>query len=386
MALKKMPLASRKNFSERQNESEVNIPRYNKARQGSKKFIDEVAKTSQRRELGLNNKEKKHLKDAGECGSWLWFNNYYTIGRVKLAKANFCKHYLICPLCSIRRATVNTAKAMTKVLQVLKENANTEAYMLTLTVVDGEDLQERLGHLKKSWSKMLQRRRNANKGLCESSLSGCLGGLKSIEVKRGSGSGKWHPHMHQVVIAEKGSLPDTSKKGINRRKTALAQEWASITGDSFIVDCRPLKAGNEHELGKSLAEVFKYALKFADLKFKDKLQAWRDLTGVRLCDSWGCLRGLKMEDARADNVSEFEGLPYIEQAFRWIEAGKGEYKLSRVARVDKDGNKEYHYKDEAWRIGEKYGSNTGAESVTPSHTKTHHHTPVETEKQNRKIS
>ena len=51
----------------------------------------------------------------------------------------------------------------------------------------------------------------------------------SYEIKRGQGSGLWHPHLH--MIAGREVEPDAEM---------LSREWHEITGDSFIVDVRPI--------------------------------------------------------------------------------------------------------------------------------------------------
>lgn len=334
-----------------QKETGEMINRYTRARQAANEFLGHVATWQSKEgcpsELGLSVKEKRQLRATAQCGSYLWFREYYTIGAVKLASADFCKKFLLCPFCAIRRQTVNIAKNMPKLRQLIAETG-LQPYLLTLTIKDGEDLRERVDHLKSSWAAMVQRRRNNKKGLCTSALEDIEGGIKSIEVKRGSRSGMWHPHLHQVVLAKPGALPDTSGMiGNEKAATELSKEWASITGDSFIVDCRQLRASDDDEMIKSLSEVFKYALKFADLSNEDRFTAWRSMSGVRLIDSWGCCRGVAVDHELTDDLQELKKLPYVEKVFRWLYESGGGYALSRLGHVNEAKELDVQYRDEA---------------------------------------
>ena len=63
----------------------------------------------------------------------------------------------------------------------------------------------------------------------------------------------------------------------------LSREWEALTGDSFIVDVRPMYGEIDGFL-----ETFKYALKFSDLELSDNLHAYKTLKGKRLINSfWG---------------------------------------------------------------------------------------------------
>ena len=65
----------------------------------------------------------------------------------------------------------------------------------------------------------------------------------------------------------------------------LSREWEALTGDSFIVDVRPMYGEIDGFL-----ETFKYALKFSDLELSDNLHAYKTLKGKRLINSFGVLR------------------------------------------------------------------------------------------------
>ncbi|MHA4875488.1 hypothetical protein, partial [Enterococcus faecium] len=83
-------------------------------------------------------------------------------------------------------------------------------------------------------------------------------------------------HVHAVWLSS--DLPD---------QYALRAEWEEITGDSFMCDVRPIapeQADREEEAvvdpyAKGFAEVFKYAMKAAELPPKVALDAYTVLRG-----------------------------------------------------------------------------------------------------------
>ena len=56
----------------------------------------------------------------------------------------------------------------------------------------------------------------------------------------------------------------------------LSREWHEITGDSYIVDVRPI---SQEDPASGFVEVFKYAVKFSDQEPADTVHAWETLKG-----------------------------------------------------------------------------------------------------------
>ena len=191
--------------------------------------------------------------------------------------------------------------------------------------------------------KLLQRRRDfVSKGLGKTQLGKSDGGVFSYELTK-SKSG-WHPHCHMVVMLypenpidfpfdtrpqkyNKEALSKLSplekknekalwqKWGAEASNSALAKEWEKITGDSKIVDLRPI----EGDPAQGFVEVFKYALKFSDLKPKENIEAYSYLKGKRLTGSFGCFWGVKIPEKMTDDL--LEDLPYIELFYKYTKAG-----------------------------------------------------------------
>lgn len=265
------------------------------------------------------NGEIKLSSNLKQCGHWLVFRHYYTKDELRLHSADFCKKHLLCPLCAVRRAG-KYLKAYLDRFTACMSNFDGKAtpYMVTLTIKDGEDLTERFNHLRAAMRAQLQARRNYFKNPSKRrhfEICKALGGVHSVEAKRGKNSGLWHPHVHMVWLCE--SPPDARK---------LSEEWEYFTKDSKIVDVRPFYGDSVD----SFLEIFKYALKFSDLSLPDNFQAFRELSGKRLVDSFGCFKGVKVDEDLTDGV--LEDLPYIEMFYQYL--GREGYTLAKVKKFD----------------------------------------------------
>lgn len=236
------------------------------------------------------------------CGNYLVFRHYITVDLVRLHGASLCKKHLLCPLCAIRRG----AKALKAYLDrwecIKAENPLLRPFLVTLTVKDGPDLLERFKHLRKSQHELWHRRRRGRGSV----LDGVAGAVWSYEVKRGAGSGDWHPHLHMIALAE--SIPDAGQ---------LAVEWKNITGDSFVVDVRPI---SQDDPVSGFIEVFKYAVKFSEQPPADTWHCFQTLSGRRLIGSAGVFRGVEVPESLLDE--DLAELPYVTYFYRYL-AGRG---------------------------------------------------------------
>lgn len=231
------------------------------------------------------------------CGEYLLFRHYFTVNKVRLHAANFCRKHLLCPLCAIRRGAKGLKAYLDRWEVIRAEKPALRPFLVTLTVKDGPDLAERFRHLHKA-QRELWKRKQRKRGSC---LDGVKGAVWSYEVKRGSGSGLWHPHLHMIALAE--VQPDQDE---------LRREWHQITGDSFMCDVRPI-TGDPVE---GFMEVFKYAVKFSDQEPADTVHAFQVLKGKRLMDSSGAFRGVQVPEELTDEP--LEGLPFVELFYRYV--------------------------------------------------------------------
>lgn len=274
------------------------VSRYGKARSQALDIADYIEGSDKAQALA------KQLERLRQCGDYLVFRHYWTVDQVKLHGARLCKQHLICPLCAIRRG----AKALKAYLDrwelIRAEKPALRPFLVTLTVKDGPDLAERFEHLKRSQRELWKRK---HRGRWCSSLNDVAGAVWSYEVKRGAGSGLWHPHLHMIALAE--SMPDQQD---------LAREWHAITGDSHIVDVRPIDQVNPV---RGFVEVFKYAVKFSDQSHADTVHAFLTLRGKRLLASAGCFLGVPEPEGLLDDHEALDGLPFITLFYRYLRVG-----------------------------------------------------------------
>lgn len=237
------------------------------------------------------------------CGNYLHFREYYTVGKVRLHMAQFCKQHLICPLCAIRRGAKALGVYLDRWQVIQADRPDLKPYLITLTVKNGPDLEERQNHLTDSLRLLQQRRRYFNAGIRGApwtELCKVEGAVYTLELtEKGKG---WHPHCHMVALC--ASEPS---------QEALSAEWKGITKDSFIVDVRPI-TGDPTE---GFMEVFKYAVKFSDLSLADNWHAAQILKGKRLLNSFGLFRGVQIPESLLDEP--LDGLPFWDRFYRYIQ-------------------------------------------------------------------
>lgn len=253
---------------------------------------------------------KKTSERVASCGDYLVFRHYFTVDQVKLHGARLCMKHLLCKLCAIRRGAKFLAAYLQRFELLRAQNPKLRAYLVTLTVKDGDDLKERFDHLHRS-QRELWKQKSRGRG---SPIDGVVGAVWSIEIKRGSGSGKWHPHLHMVALAEHLDSEDYKDGTLG----ALSRTWHNITGDSFMVNVKPI---DQQDPATGFVEVFKYAVKFSDQSHADTLHAFLTLKGKRLIASAGAFRGVPEPPDLLDDSEALEGLPYATLFYRYLPGG-----------------------------------------------------------------
>ena len=267
------------------------IDKYGKAKKNALDVVDYMVRLPEHQVIA---------ERLSKCGDYLVFRHYWTVDKVRLHGARLCGKSLLCQLCAIRRGS-KALKAYADRWEIIHaEKPHLLPFMVTLTVKDGPDLKERFKHLYKS-QRQLWMQKNRGRG---SPLDGVEGAVWSYEIKRGSGSGLWHPHLHMIALAE--NAPDAFE---------LAKEWKNITGDSFIVHVTPI---DQEDVISGFMEVFKYAVKFSDQPPADTVHAWLTLATKRLLGSSGCFRGVVVPESLLDDPEGLGELPYITLFYRYL--------------------------------------------------------------------
>lgn len=242
------------------------------------------------------------------CGDYLVFRHYFTVDKVRLHGASLCMKHLLCPLCAIRRGVKALGAYLDRWEAIGRSAPHLRPFLVTLTVKDGPDLAERFRHLQYG-QRELWKRKQRGRG---SVLDAVEGAVWSYEVKRGTGSGQWHPHLHMIALA--AHQPSQAQ---------LAEEWHAITGDSFVVDVRPI---SQDDPVSGFIEVFKYAVKFSSQDPADTVHCFRTLRAKRLIGSAGCFRGVEVPEELLDTAEDLDGLPFATLFYRYLPGG---YALER---------------------------------------------------------
>jgi len=107
------------------------------------------------------------------CGDYLVFRHYFTVDQVKLHGASLCMKHLLCRLCAIRRGAKYLAAYIQRFELLRAQNPRLRAFLVTLTVKDGDDLKERFDHLHRS-QRELWKQKSRGRG---SPLDGVFGAV-----------------------------------------------------------------------------------------------------------------------------------------------------------------------------------------------------------------
>lgn len=284
------------------------------------------------------------LNRLASCGSYLQFRQYHTLVPPKtvLVNSNACKQHLHCPLCALRRAAKMVRKFYEKCEVLTTINPDLELFYLVLTIENEADFDKTFEYVEKGVRGMFANRRflrSALKGNKKNlyllgkeaekkglgSLVDVTAGAYSIEVKRGSGSGLWHPHVNLLLLVEKPSKNDIENGKWNLNYHKVRAEWNELTGGKG----RNIEMRRKEEFTddkKIFAEIFKYAMKFSEMPFGDRYQAATALYRRNLSGSFGDFRGLDVDN---DDSLELADLPYLELLYRY-NASLFMYVLNRV--------------------------------------------------------
>lgn len=268
----------------------------------------------------------KEAEALQACASWIIFRHYFTSDRYRMIGGCTCKKHLLCAMCALRRAAKTVRAYEAKIRQVMEEQtgAGLVPVLVTLTIKNGSDLEERTNHLERAFKTMVKNRMRAKSGGRHKTVFRLLAGAAgAFEFKRGRNSGLWHPHIHLWAL-----VPDDVD--LLQMMWDLSDEWRRITGDSQNVDITPIDCGTDESFLKSICEVFRYALKFGEMEIKDQVHAYKVLKGRRLVRDFGLLHGVQVPDDLHDTIeSELALEPYIDLMYEHV-GGKVGYALRTV--------------------------------------------------------
>lgn len=305
------------------------LQRYSFARERALLNLPEIDQKILTSDIFFSNKLQKIRPRLAQCGDYLVFKNFYTIGKVRLTAANFCMCHLLCPLCAIRRGSKSLNAYLQRFEIIKTEKPTLKLSMLTLTVKNGHDLDERFKHLKKSLKKLFDWRCKtlAGKAGYHSEFAKIAGLVGSIEITKDGGQGEiketgWHPHAHIMVLHDE-----------RFEYTKLQAEWLKITGDSHVLNVAPVQ--HPDDPAQDFLEVFKYALKFSDLTPAQNIEAFEVMNGKFLLFSAGLFRGVEIPESMLDDEIPLDDLPYIELFYKYLpNSGYGLFKTRDLKNLD----------------------------------------------------
>lgn len=233
------------------------------------------------------------------CSEYLAFNNYYQLGKIKLASASFCKVHQICSQCAQRRAT----KYAQDILESAQNTKFNNLQLITLTVRNSHDLDEVLGRLYQFFKILINRFMRKNKK--DSFTRLMVGGVWTIEITHNPDTG-FHPHIH-------GLIASTAPIYTND----VRSEWEEISqGDSYICDSTPIKTNDTQSLWDAVLEVSKYTLKNATLEPEILLEVYRALKGKQLIRRFGTFTGKDIQ--LNPNLIDLSEQPFYQYVLRYF--------------------------------------------------------------------
>ena len=117
------------------------------------------------------------------------------------------------------------------------------------------------------------------------------GGVWFFQLKLNLQTNQWHPHIHCLV------------NGKFLKHSRLSELWHKITGDSFVVDVRPVK-----DLENASTEVARYATSPADITrmtLEQSMAVYDATQGRRICGTWGDAKGMVLKPTPQEDDGEW---------------------------------------------------------------------------------
>ena len=258
---------------------------------------------------GLDNRFRK-LKSCGEftitkkCKDC---NTYYFDGWFS------CKDRF-CPLCQKKKSLQYVAKLMPVLIDLADKGYYIQ--LLNFTIKDSGNLKFGIKTLTNAFRYMSHQNRTYSKEFNKR----FVGGIKSLEIKKGANSKEWHPHYHCIVVKKEYSndfdfLKDSWNESV-KAVTGLTGCDVKL-GSVFI---QGINGNNRKELLKSVVESLKYMTKY-DGEFDTKkshtlalssldkdsiLELVEATENVRQLSTWGLLRNFnsKEEDSEQEDLQD----------------------------------------------------------------------------------
>lgn len=258
--------------------------------------------------MALESVDLERSQKLRGCGCLTQFQHWIEHDKTTVAMHTWCNMPRLCQACAHARGIQLAKLASRRAMSLLAEDETLRPWLVTFTVKNGRDLADRLGHLIRSFSAGWKRRKNLEQGRRGwTEFAAPEGVIYSIEIKRGRNSGEWHAHMHCLfLVPEDVWAWERHGNGFRLERETharLSREWFEITGDSMVVNAKPLRTAIDQGQGLAarpeylmfeLFEVFKYLTKPGETKPADTVHAWWTTQAKRLVRSYGNLVGIDL--------------------------------------------------------------------------------------------
>lgn len=210
--------------------------------------------------------------------------------------AYMCKNRF-CPVCQKQKSLILFSKVYPKIIELI--NKGYYVNVMTFTIKDTKDLKLGIDLLKTAYRNIFGKNKKTSNVVSKM----FIGGIKSLEVKRGKNSKLWHPHFHALVIKDKFSKDHDLlnllwnkelRRLVNNSDNTIYEEKLYTDeklGDVWISNLN--SAPNTTKV-KAVYECIKYITKYeVDNLTLDLEELVKGLKNVRAVESWGILRGIE---------------------------------------------------------------------------------------------
>lgn len=261
---------------------------------------------------------QKYANSIAYCGTRKNFKVCVDCNTTHFDGFESCKNRF-CPVCQKAKSLILFSKLYPAIMKLFRKGFYVK--MLTFTIKDTENLKDGIKLIKSAFrifSHENKKYRNVFENLY-------IGGIKSLEIKRGANSKQWHPHFHALVVMEK-PVEDFNAINIMWNKTLvnlINKSHKIIYEDRFYFDAFSLTNDNKLVLHDKLGfvhfdtlnlmgldsrihciyECIKYITKYSEELETDLPELVDSLKGIRAVESWGVLRDIEKEAEDLDTIS-----------------------------------------------------------------------------------
>ncbi len=216
------------------------------------------------------------LNAFDSCRVRAWFVRHKQTGDLRVA-AKSCK-LRWCPLCSKKKSWFLVEQIKPWAANV----SNLKFLTLTLKHTDAP-LADQVLNLYKFFQKFRK---------LKFLRDNIRGGVWFFQIKRSSGDGLWHPHLHCLV---ESNFMDREK---------LSRLWQRTTLGSMVVDIR--KAGDSAKVAEYVGRYSARPSTLQELCVADRVEVISALHGRRLVGTWGSAKGVILTMKKPDDADEWQ--------------------------------------------------------------------------------